>query len=497
VKKLAKKSFSKKNILLGLLGVLTLLSLFWFYSTYMQRYIGACDYYGYYQEALLLKSGKVIMNTGLDPRKYPCTAPLGYYTRNGRVVPQYTPGYPLLLALGSFLGADFYVNPLIGVLSVLMMFLLLLELTEKRIAILFSLLWAFSPIVAWGSTYLMSDLAAALFIMLGFYLFLREKPGAAAICLGFSVAVRPTNLFFILILLPLLIKKHQWLRFGLHLLIPASLYGAFNWIIYGVPWRFGYGNISYDLTHTVFFPHLVFYLKEIVVQFTPVLAILALFALVRKTRYSWFYGLWFLFFLIFYSFWRAGGDLWWWMRFLLPALPALFILAALGLKRILDTTEKKWRKLSHKTATLLITLVTIAMLMYFVQYGKKNDVYINNKGYDYAYLSNAVGKLVPPGSLVGAFEISGALRIYANVEPFNWHNFDVPDLIKESLGKNIPVYLVVERWNLQHYFINQVFEKFDVAVIKNTGVRENWLVEADNWLFKIIGPKDRTDKKGQ
>jgi len=481
----------KGNILYWLVSIMVLTTIFGIYSIFMQRYVGACDFYGYYNEALLLKSGKVHMETGLNPSKYPCTAPLGYHVRDGKVVPQYPPGYPLLLAVGSFLGAEFYVNPLIGVLSVVVMFLLLLKLTDKRTAVLFSLLWAFSPIVVWGSTYVMSDLVATFFIMLGFYLFIQEKPGASAICLAFSLAVRPTNLLFLIVLVPLLIKKQQWLRFGLHFFIPTLIYCIFNWIIYGAPYCCGYGKISNKFLLSVFFPHLVFYLKEIMVQLTPFLVILAFVALGKRAKASWFYVKWFLIFLIFYCFWAAGGDAWWWTRFLLPSFPALFILAALGLKIILDKVDQKWKRIHHKYSTPLLSLITIIMVIYFVHYGKNHDVYRIDKGYAYYYISEAVGKVVPPNSIVGSFELSGAVRLYTGLETFNWYNWDAVPLIRRMLKKNIPVYVVVERCNLEHFFVKRILKKFHYDIIKNINIRENWFVRKDNWLFKITKTKKR------
>jgi hypothetical protein len=461
--------------------------MFWLYSTYMQRYVGASDYYGYYSEALLLKSGKVHMETGLNPRAYPCTAPLGYYARDGKVVPQYPPGYPLLLALGSLVGLEFYINPLIGVLSIVVLFLVLLKLTDKTIAILFSVLWAFSPIVVYGSTQVMSDLAATLFILLGFYFYIRENPGASGVFTGFSLAVRPTNLLFIPLLIPGLIKKRQWFRFGLFFAIPVALYGLFNWITYGAPWRFGYGNILNDFSPSVFSPHLLFYLKEINLQFTPLLVILALVAVVKRVKNLWFYGSWFLVFLLFYSFWISGGDVWWWTRFLLPAFPALFILAALGFKSVAKGVAEKG-KIPLRYGAFLSVLVMAAMVFYFIQFGKNQGLYRTDKGYEYYDLSRRIAALVPPDSLVGAFEVSGALRLYTDLESFSWHSGDAVLLVRNKLKKRIPIYLVVERWNWDHYFVKKMFDEFSYEIIDSSDVdtRQNTLVSKNHWLVRMI-----------
>jgi hypothetical protein len=466
-------------------GLTFLLGMFWLYSTYMQRYVGASDYYGYYSEALLLKSGKVHMKTGLNPRAYPCIAPLSYFVRDGKVVPKYPPGYPFLLALGSFFNLEFFVNPLVGVLTVVIMFLVLLKITDKKMAVLFSVLWAFSPIVVYGSTYVMSDLAATLFILLAFYFFIREKPGVSGIFTGLSLAVRPTNLLFLLLLGPGLLKKRQGLRFGSHFIIPTSLYGIFNWITYGAPWRFGYGNILNDFSLPVFFPHLLFYLKEITVQFTPLLVILALVALGKKAKDSWFYGSWVLIFLIFYCFWKSGGDVWWWTRFLLPSFPALFILAALGLKWIFTVAAGKG-KILHRYGTALLSLVTVGMVIYFVNFGNHRGLYRTDKGLEYYDMSQKVAALVPPGSLVGAFELSGPLRLYTKLESFCWHSGDAVPLVRNKLKKKIPIYLVVERWNWDLYYVKQLLTQFSYEIIASSDTRVYSLVRKNHWLVRII-----------
>jgi hypothetical protein len=184
--------------------------------------------------------------------------------------------------------------------------------------------------------------------------------------------VRPTNGLYCLIFLPLLLKEtwknKQWIKFGLFFAVPVSLYGIYNWLVYGLPWKTGYTDFSDHLLSSVFFNHLVFFLKEIIIQFTPFLVIFALLAIWKKTKHSLFYAGWFFIFLIFYSFWRSGGDTWWWTRFLLPALPALFFLAAMGLKDLLTLIQSKWQP-AKPVVNISLILLTGIIIFYFVIYG--------------------------------------------------------------------------------------------------------------------------------
>ena len=166
---------SKKKLIFPAASAAVLLIIFFIYSTYTQKYVGGSDFYGYYAQSLLLKKGQVDMPVGVSAAEYPAIAPLGYFAKDGKVLPQYPPGYPLLMALAGYIGLEFYVTPILGILSIVLMYLLIKELTDKKIAIFFSLIWAFFPIVVYGSTSVMSDLAAAFFILLSLYLYRKEK----------------------------------------------------------------------------------------------------------------------------------------------------------------------------------------------------------------------------------------------------------------------------------------------------------------------------------
>jgi 4-amino-4-deoxy-L-arabinose transferase-like glycosyltransferase len=183
----------KKKIIFLTASIVALLIIFFIYTTYNQQYVGASDWYGYYSLSLLLKQGRVDMEVGLPPARYPPIAPLSYFVRDGKVLQQYPPGYPFLMALTGFIGLEFYVTPIMGILSIVLMFLLIKDLTDQWIAALFSLLWAFTPIVVYGSTSVMSDLPATVFILLSLYFYRKKKIIPSALALGFSLVVRPTN----------------------------------------------------------------------------------------------------------------------------------------------------------------------------------------------------------------------------------------------------------------------------------------------------------------
>jgi hypothetical protein len=510
---------SKKKLIFPAASAAALLIIFFIYSTYTQEYVGGSDFYGYYAQSLLLKKGQVDMAVGVSPAEHPAIAPLSYFAKDGKVLPQYPPGYPLLMALAGFIGLEFYVTPILGILSIVLMYLLIKELTDKKIAVFFSLIWAFFPIVVYGSTSVMSDLVAAFFILLALYLYRKGKIPLSAFALAFSLVVRPTNILFCLIFLPVLIRDRQWFKFGCYFAVPAFLYGLYNWLVYGAPWKIGYANVSERFITSVFFHHLVYYARETVIQFTPFLIILIFLhfllissrSLQKKQAFEmtprkngirltvnglgvpppkdwWFYVSWFLIFFIFYCFWRPLGDTWWWTRFLLPGFPALFFLAALGLKNILDLIQLKWKPAKH-AVTISLTVLALVIIVYFINYGFTHpDIWEKNKGKHYYDISKMIAKKVPENSLVGSVEFSGCLRLYTGIETFNSFHSHSFFLIADMLEKKLLVYIAAEPWNLQRPMIKGVFRIFRVKkVMEITG----W---PGFYLYKIQGRRPRAWK---
>ncbi len=475
----------KKKILLLFASIAALLIIFFIYTATNQYYVGASDWYGYYSLSLLLKQARVDLPVSLPPAQNPSIAPLSYFVRDGKVLQQYPPGYPLLMALTGFIGLEFYVNPILGILSIVLMFLLVKDLTDTWIAALFSLLWAFSPIVVYGSTSVMSDLPATVFILLSLYFYRKKKILPSALALGFSLMIRPTNVLYGLVFLPVLLKEtwknKQWIKFALYFAVPVSLYCIYNWQVYGLPWKTGYADFSDHLLTSVFFNHLGFFIKEILIQFTPFLVIFALLAFRKKNQDSLFYVGWFLIFLIFYSFWRSGGDTWWWTRFLLPAFPALFFLAAQGLKNLLTFIQSK-RQPAKPIINISLTIFTGIIIIYFVIYGfNHGDIWKKNKGKIFYDVSQSIGEAVPANSFVGAIEFSGCIKLYTGIETFSSSYYPGSlFLISDLLKKRIPVYMAVEPWNREIPSIKKFFEVFRVEDVMTM---KEW---PDFHLYRIV-----------
>jgi hypothetical protein len=113
------------------------------YAYYRRRFIGACDWYGYFQLGRLFGEGRVFLDTPLPPDIYPSIVPLGFSVAGTHVLPQYPPGYPLLLGIASWFGAELFVTPVIGLASILLIYFAAREFAERWIALAVAAIWAF------------------------------------------------------------------------------------------------------------------------------------------------------------------------------------------------------------------------------------------------------------------------------------------------------------------------------------------------------------------
>jgi hypothetical protein len=441
------------------LGVLALTAIFVFLSVHRQRYVGASDWYGYYAESLLFRHGQLTMKTAFPPAQYPAFAPLGFHAVGDRIIPQYPPGYPLLLALFGLLGWEFFVNALGGTLTILVFYLILRDLDSRGMALLYTALWAFFPVALFIAIRVMSDLIATLFILLAYYLFTRNRIFWSGMAFAYAVAVRPSCALFFFVLLPLLVKKKKFWPFCLSSAVIGGLYGLYNWAVFGRPWATGYGRFANELTAHVFRHHFLYYGKTMLVIMTPLLIVPALLPLALRRPRSWFYFSWLASFWVFYSFWVAGADSWWYLRFLLPGLPALFILSAVGLQDIRErllALKPRWRPLLKAAAIMLL----VAMLAYFHDYSDRNQVFSADKGEMYYRASKVLESRVPRNSLVGGLEMSGPVRLYSGLESFRWDLPEGLELIGDFLKKGRPVYLFIEPWNREHPALKTIESNF-------------------------------------
>jgi hypothetical protein len=388
---------------------------------------------------------------------------MSYNLERGSFLPQYTPGFPLLLALAGLAGLEFYVTPLAGLVSCLLMFATVRRIAGRWVGLLFTVLWGMAPIVIFGSTNLMSDLVAATCVMGAYQLCQDKKAAWGAVVMVLGIAVRPTNALLVPVLLPALLQHRQWWRFCAGGLLPALAYGAYNLSVYGAAWRTGYADISSDLLPELFLEHVRFYARQLQVQFGAPLLVLVLLGLLRRgsdaerkgrlwrhlETLAWLW--WFVSVTAFYCFWRypENDDTWWWLRFILPGLPGLFYLAASGWKTAEEELGGRLPAIPLRWAAGIAVCALLLAPVKAVPFCKGNFVWKTNKAQEYRDVVVETESRVPAGAWVGSVEFAGAARIYTKLGSFFSNHSGANALIDELFRRGKPVYLLVEPWNVK------------------------------------------------
>lgn len=176
---------------------------------------------------------------------------------NGKWYSQYPPGHSFLLMLGVFLDAPWLINPLLGSLTIIVLYGLGKELYDERTARLSALFLLFSPFIFFMSSEFMNH-ASALFFFVLFMLFFAKAIRAgrtsfgiiAGASLGMILNIRPLTAvalaapFFVYSSYLLLTQFHKSVRPLIAIAITFFVFVAFllgfNSLTNGDPFLFGY-----------------------------------------------------------------------------------------------------------------------------------------------------------------------------------------------------------------------------------------------------------------
>ncbi|MBK8858375.1 MAG: hypothetical protein IPN11_12090 [Opitutaceae bacterium] len=453
------------------LGIV-LLTAFVTYSYYRQRYVGAADLYGYYQQGEMLRQGRLALPLELPVDKFPSVVPYGYVDVGDRALPQYPPGFPLLIALAGIFNLQYFVTPVIGFLGGVLVYLILRGSVSRWTAAVFTLLWAFFPIVAYSSSILMSDMVSAVGLLAAWWLYRRGNLMLSAFALGFSFCVRPTNVLFLIAMVLPLWRDRRMLRYSLWLVLPCALYGLYNHALFGAPWRTGYVGVGQEFRTEFFAGQFAFYARETIRQLGWPLAALTVLGLTVPHRDRWFHVLWFVPFLGLYCVWSAGGDRWWWTRFLLPAYAALFFLAAQGFERLKAWMQNRMSVTHWRPAVGALLLGALACTtFYHIRLARREqDVWVQYKGWEYCYAVNQVAAVAAPGSYVGSLEFAGAQLLYTDLHSFITVYDDAVPLVREVMQRGREVYLLIEPWRQDNNIIRALLAEYPHERLPDIGI---------------------------
>jgi hypothetical protein len=317
-----------------------------------------------------------------------------------------------------------------------------------------SALVACSPVVVFESLVVMADVPAAAMWMSALAVASGTPRAtlASGILTGAAILIRPNLLP--LALFPWLMSiarcetaRSAATRTGLFAAgsLPAAWFIAWvNQRLYGSPLSSGYGDLggAFAVSHAA--ANLRLYTGWWL-ESQGALGFLFLLALWRRrTRareflvllgYAICAGLMYVFYLPF--------DQWWYLRFLIPAVPVVFLLAA-------DAVD--WA--AHRSPSLLVAAMAafaVAAAIHAIAFMDAKDILGNRVAEQRRYLDGAlyVDRTLPPEAVILAMHPSVSVRYYAGRLTMRWDVLDPAWLdraVSTLRDRGVPVYALIESW---------------------------------------------------
>lgn len=429
---------------------------------------GGSDAFGYVSQAYdwwhgLLPRAQAIPVSLPWPSGDASLAPFGY--RPGpqphTMVPTYAPGLPLMMAAALVFGAcgPYLVVPLCAALMVWLTFLLGRRTGGPWAGILSAIFVATSPIVLFQSMWPMSDIPAAA-ITTGAALAALGPSRRSALATGLwtsaGLLVRPNLPVIPLVLLVHLAAssrgRERWIRLALFgaAVAPAVLaIAALNTAWYGAPWNSGYGAAAQLYSLDAILPNLARYPVWLWQSQSPIVLLALVPLLPRFARdvdrpavrlCAALFGGTLASYLMY-----APFDEWWYLRFLLPAIPALLVLMSTGMV-VLP------RRLPRTRGRVAVTGVALLLIVYTTRLSQAHGVFgpLQAGEQRYADVGVYLQQSLPRNAVIFSVQQSGSVRYYSGRLTIRW------DLIDRDRTARAPA--EVERLGFQPYMVIEDWE---------------------------------------
>jgi len=397
--------------------------------------------------------------------------PLGYRpSADHTLVPTVAPGLPLLMTLFTAVLGDcgpYIVTPVCGALLVILAYGLGVRVSGRAVGAIAALSVASSPTVLFMSLWPMSDVPAAAFWTASLLLACRSSivgniaSGAAA---GVAIAIRPNlvplAVFPAIIAVWPVLRTARWgavrrlAAFGFACL-PFVLFVAwfFNHL-YESPLQSGYGDTGSLFSSANLRANLVRYPRWLWDTQGPLVFLFLVSPLLRpgpepgsrslrRILFGFAGG-------VFASYvWYVPFDVWWFLRFLLPAFAVTFVLAA-------DVVWHGSRRFGLRTQMAAAIAFMIVMVNYGTTRTSELDVLsIGEWEQTYADVGRYIASRLPANAVVIAMQHSGSIRHYSG-RPTIRYDFLDPDWLDRAL----------EHLRTSGYEPYVLLEKFEVPLFQ-------------------------------
>lgn len=447
------------------------------------------DSYGYVSQAQLWSRGQLRVAQPIV-RELPAevsddlVAPLGYRPARvvglpGGIVPTYSPGLPMLMAVAARLWgapAVYSVVPAMAGACIVLVYVFGVRLGGPSAGAAAALLLACSPAFLASAVRPMSDLPVAFWWTLALVSAAGPGPWRSAVAgLATSLAVltRPNLLPLALVVaVPLVVDGLARSRdrvarlrlgvYGITAVIGPLVVGALNDYLYGAPLRSGYGALAdlYALDHVATnLQRYPAWFRETQTSL-PLLALAAPLVLRwrareaetghgawTRTRLAWaslaLIALTFASYLAYLPF-----QEWSYLRFLLPAYPALFALFAAGVVHALPAALGTARHLI--VLALAITLAAHGLR----ETRARSFARWQDEERRYVTMGQFVRESLPPNAVVFSMQHSGSVRYYSG-RPTLRYDLLEPALLDRVVAaldeRGFRPYFLLEDWEVGRF----------------------------------------------
>lgn len=408
--------------------------------------------------------------------------------------PVCAPGFSLLLAplitVGG-LDAIFLLTPVAGALLVWLTFVAGRSMAGPIAGAVAAVLIAASPATLYQVVQPMTDVTTAALWMATFASLLRRRYALAGVCCGLALLVRPNLLPLALVTGLFVILNSRFsiastARFAVAALPFGLLVLWLNNGLYGSPFRTGYGQLDHLFGMAVVPLNASRYAGWLVETHTafPLLALAAPFVVARERRADAALAIGLIVATCAIYFFYTPFDHWSYVRFLLPAIALMMVLASAVIVHALTRAFPR----RPEVAASIASAIAIGLAIFYVRTADDRLAF-NLKFLEQRYRSAGivVRDYLPANAVVLSVWDSGAVRFHGRKEALTWAGLD-PDWLDRALvwleANGHAPYILVESWE-EPAFRSRFANHSDIGKL-------DWppKYEIDR-VVRIFDPKDR------
>jgi hypothetical protein len=229
-------------------------------------------------------------------------------------------------------------------------------------------------------------------------------------------------------------SRRRWMLFIVGGLPGAVFLGAHNMAAYGSALATGYGDNTYSFSGSYVLPTLAHYGLWLPALLTPIAAFALGLPWARRSApsFRWLLGAWIVAFGAFYLFYQCTHETWWYLRFLLPAAPALVVAGLLVLQGM--SSRFAQRSKPALSATLLAAALALVGLNSYVLNRNLFVLPTISDEKRYGATADWMRAHLPPNAVCLAMQETGALYYYTDFTFIRWDA-----LTKDNIAKIEPL----------------------------------------------------------